>query len=292
MANTISYPTSAVKSSDLILGTSIPDPNTNNDPKTVNFPVSDVIALVPDIPFTSLTTTGTSGVATLVSGVLNIPNYTTSGGGGVASVGLAAPSAFIVSNSPVTGVGTLTLTGAGLTTEYIDGTGALQTFPSIPAAQFTSLTTTGASGDTATLVSGVLNIPTSVIPFTGLTTYGSAGSAFLSPEGILNIPTPNLPQTITLTTNGTSGASTLVGGVLNVPNYTTSGSGVTSITAGTNIEISPTSGNVIVSAPDSVENSADVWPSAPKVTQIVTMSQAEYDQGGALNSNWLVIIVQ
>lgn len=40
---------------------------------------SGTIALLTDIPsatFTSLTTTGTSGVATLTSGVLNIPNYT------------------------------------------------------------------------------------------------------------------------------------------------------------------------------------------------------------------------
>lgn len=54
-------------------------------------------------------------------------------GGTVTSVGLAAPSAFVVTNSPVTSNGTLTLTGAGATTDYIDGTGALQAFPSIPS---------------------------------------------------------------------------------------------------------------------------------------------------------------
>lgn len=56
----------------------------------------------------------------------------TGGGGSVTSVGLAAPSAFTVTNSPVTSNGVLTLTGAGATTDYIDGTGALQEFPSIP----------------------------------------------------------------------------------------------------------------------------------------------------------------
>ena len=50
----------------------------------------------------------------------------------VESVGLAMPSAFTVSNSPVTSTGTLTVTGAGATSQYIDGTGALQTFPTIP----------------------------------------------------------------------------------------------------------------------------------------------------------------
>ena len=51
----------------------------------------------PAIPFTSLTTTGTTGVATLVSGVLNIPNYGTasgtvtsvSGGNGITVTGSA-----------------------------------------------------------------------------------------------------------------------------------------------------------------------------------------------------------
>jgi hypothetical protein len=55
------------------------------------------------------------------------------GGGSVTSVGLAAPSAFTVTNSPVTSNGTLTLAGAGATTDYIDGTGTLQAFPSIPS---------------------------------------------------------------------------------------------------------------------------------------------------------------
>ena len=49
--------------------------------------------------------------------------------GTVTSVGLSMPSAFTVTNSPVTGAGTLTVTGAGSTLQYIDGTGALQTFP-------------------------------------------------------------------------------------------------------------------------------------------------------------------
>ena len=49
--------------------------------------------------------------------------------GTVTSVGLSMPSAFTVTNSPVTGAGTLTVTGAGTTAQYIDGTGALQTLP-------------------------------------------------------------------------------------------------------------------------------------------------------------------
>lgn len=56
---------------------------------------------------------------------------TTYGTGTVTSVGLSMPSAFSVGSSPVTGSGTITITGSGSTTQYIDGTGALQTFPTI-----------------------------------------------------------------------------------------------------------------------------------------------------------------
>jgi trimeric autotransporter adhesin len=103
----------------------------------------------------TLTTTGSSGASTLVGATLNIPTYTLSGLGGVptsrqltingtaydlsadrswsvgtvTSVGLTMPSAFAVSSSPVTGSGTISVTGAGNATQYIRGDGALATFP-------------------------------------------------------------------------------------------------------------------------------------------------------------------
>jgi len=48
------------------------------------------------------------------------------GTGTVTSLGVSMPSAFTVSNSPVTSVGTIAITGAGTTSQYIDGTGSLQ----------------------------------------------------------------------------------------------------------------------------------------------------------------------
>ena len=50
------------------------------------------------------------------------------------------PSAFTVTNSPVTSSGTLTVTGAGTTSQYVDGTGALQTFPTNDNYQYWTLT--------------------------------------------------------------------------------------------------------------------------------------------------------
>ena len=75
------------------------------------------------------------------------------GGGGVSSVGLSMPSGFSVSGSPVTSSGTLAVTGNGDASEYIDGTGALQTFPTIPAAQVNS------DWDAVSGVAEILNKP-------------------------------------------------------------------------------------------------------------------------------------
>ncbi len=51
MANTRSYPSATAKSDDLILGTSMPAANSNDDPKTVNFSIGQINGLAnsPDI---------------------------------------------------------------------------------------------------------------------------------------------------------------------------------------------------------------------------------------------------
>ena len=53
------------------------------------------------------------------------------GGGTVTSVGLSMPSAFSVASSPVTTSGTIAVTGAGVTSQYVRGDGSLANFPSI-----------------------------------------------------------------------------------------------------------------------------------------------------------------
>lgn len=50
---------------------------------------------------------------------------------GLTSVGVSMPAAFSVANSPLTSNGTIAVTGAGTTLQYIDGTGALQNFPGL-----------------------------------------------------------------------------------------------------------------------------------------------------------------
>ena len=59
MANTRSYPSATAKSSDLILGTSMPLPNSNDDPRTVNFSIGQINGLAnsPDIATAKVTIT-------------------------------------------------------------------------------------------------------------------------------------------------------------------------------------------------------------------------------------------
>ena len=59
MANTRSYPSATPKSDDLILGTSMPAPNSNDDPRTVNFSIGQINGLAnsPDIATAKVTIT-------------------------------------------------------------------------------------------------------------------------------------------------------------------------------------------------------------------------------------------
>ena len=77
-----------------------------------------------------------SQATTSTNGYLSSTDWNTfnsKGSGTVTSVGLSMPSAFTVTSSPITTSGTIAITGAGTTAQYIDGTGALQTFPTIPS---------------------------------------------------------------------------------------------------------------------------------------------------------------
>jgi hypothetical protein len=108
--------------------------------------------------FQSLTTSGTSGAATLIGGVLNVPTYPD---GTVTSVGLTigtSGSDVNATGSPITGAGSITI---NIPIASAANTGKLSAadwiaFNGKQAAL--SLTTSGTSG-AATLVGTTLNIP-------------------------------------------------------------------------------------------------------------------------------------
>ena len=135
----------------------------------------------PAIPFTSLTTTGTSGAATLsAAGVLNIPDYATGSGSGtvtdfsaVVNGGVTDAISLRVFDSTTTP--RLELDFDGVAGQYINGLGVLTT-----SDFMTTLTTTGASGDAATYTAGTntLNIPTPVMAGTMTSTVFGLGKLF------------------------------------------------------------------------------------------------------------------
>ena len=136
--------------------------------------VGDTIVF-PDIDFTSLTTVGTSGAATLTSGVLNIPNYASGGGSGTVTTvsSTTAGDALDVAVTNPTTTPDVALTFAGASTDYINGEGNLTVFPAIPQGVVESLTTTGTSG-AATLAAGVLNVPNYVAGSGTVTSVGAS----------------------------------------------------------------------------------------------------------------------
>lgn len=73
---------------------------------------------------------GTNGQILQTDGAGNATWQNSAGGGGtVTSVGLSMPSAFSVASSPITGAGTIAVTGAGISSQYVRGDGTLANFP-------------------------------------------------------------------------------------------------------------------------------------------------------------------
>lgn len=160
----------------------------------------------------TLTTTGTSGAATLVSGTLNIPQYqgqltlTTTGTSGAATLIGNTLNIPQYSFSGVTSVtGTSPIASSGGTTPAISIADAVADGTTKGAAAFNASDFNSSSG--------VISIDY---------TNGQAASA--SAKGFLTASDWSAfsakQDAITLTTTGSSGAATFISNVLNVPQYT------------------------------------------------------------------------
>ena len=155
--------------------------------------------------FVSLSVNGNSSAATLISGVLNIPQYqraiaVSTGGSGAASL---IGANLNIPYDPVTlstngNSGLATLTGTSL---------------NIPEYQRAITVSTNNFG-AASLTGANLNIPYNPIT---LSTNGTTGDATLSASNNLNIPV--YQSNLTLATSTTSGAASISGGTLTIPNY-------------------------------------------------------------------------
>jgi hypothetical protein len=179
----------------------------------------------------TLTTVGTSGAATLISNVLNIPQYTDQFVGTVTSVGLSAPTGFSVSNSPVTSSGTLTLSfasGYSLPTNAVQANWTTAYNDSIISAAVTgtvnkTLTLNQQDGGTITASWTDIAPVTSVFGRLGdiVAQSGDYNTSQVTESGNLYFTNARARTAISLTTTGSSGAATYDSGtgVFNIPNY-------------------------------------------------------------------------
>lgn len=103
-------------------------------------PITSSVGTTPNIS-TSMSTNKLIGRSTAGTGImeeisigtglsLSAGTLSSANSGTVTSVGLTMPAAFTVSNSPITGAGTIAITGAGTASQYIRGDGTLATLPS------------------------------------------------------------------------------------------------------------------------------------------------------------------
>tara|TARA_R110002110_G_scaffold204681_2_gene416117 strand:- start:1450 stop:2751 length:1302 start_codon:yes stop_codon:yes gene_type:complete len=255
MAKISTYPTSLPTVNDILIGS-----EADNLDVTKNFLLGDIIALIPGGSLSvqslngltgvvtttgtggivvsksgsniaidgslagklqSVTTTGTTGSATLISGVLNIPVY--AGSGGVTDINSITGSVVLQGTSGIS----------------VNQVGSTITISNSPV--FASLTTTGLTGP-ATLVGGVLNIPdktnvSNINNVSGAVTMTGKGGLIVTEVGsIINFDATTVTGNVSqITTTGSSGAATLVSKVLNIPQYqraltvTTGGTGVASL---------------------------------------------------------------
>tara|TARA_B110000908_G_scaffold155850_1_gene194427 strand:- start:2384 stop:3685 length:1302 start_codon:yes stop_codon:yes gene_type:complete len=255
MAKISTYPTSLPTVNDILIGS-----EADNLDVTKNFLLGDIIALIPGGSLSvqslngltgvvtttgtggivvsksgsniaidgslagklqSVTTTGTTGSATLISGVLNIPVY--AGSGGVTDINSITGSVVLQGTS-------------GISVSQVGSTITISNSP-----VFASLTTTGLTGP-ATLVGGVLNIPdktnvSNINNVSGAVTMTGKGGLIVTEVGsIINFDATTVTGNVSqITTTGSSGAATLVSKVLNIPQYqraltvTTGGTGVASL---------------------------------------------------------------
>ena len=134
-----------------------------------------------DIIHGNLSGVGTRMVTADVNGQLSTQTIPSGGGGTVTSVGLSMPSAFTVASSPVTGSGTIAVTGAGTTAQYIKGDGSLGT----TVTKTSELTNDGDNGYTHFI--SVEDLPSNLVLYatnvaSGISTYTKAVSSLTDPD--------------------------------------------------------------------------------------------------------------
>jgi hypothetical protein len=340
MAIINSYPIGVPKTNDLLVGTSMPDVNTDADPITKNFPISNISTLIAaEIPQGVPGPAGADGAdgADGANGI-NGTNGADGADGAPGANGLngadGAPG--VNGSNGVDGQdGTQGPAGADGTSIEIQGT--KPTVADLPATGNTvgDLWIIDQTGGGATAGDGYV--------WTAENTWLNIGP-LRGPQGIQGVTGVNGTNGInglpgTNGTNGTNGADGAQGatgpagadgvdgvdGANGAPGATGAqgpqgiqgvkgdkgdqgdqgprgfqgatgatgpvgpAGGVNSVTAGTNIVVSPTAGDVVVSAPNAIVNTTDTF-GGPTVVNIVCLTSAQYPPV-TVDGNTLYVII-
>ena len=137
--------------------------------------------------------------------------------GTVTSIGITAPAAFTVTNSPVTTSGVIDIAANGTSAQYIKGDGTLGTLPTPTGGTVTNVSALTLNTSGTDLSSTVANPTTTPVITLSVPTASAVNRGVLSPTDWSTFNSKR--NAITLTTTGTSGAATLVGSTLNIPQY-------------------------------------------------------------------------
>ncbi len=254
MAIAQAYPISTPKTNDLLIGTSTPTANTDEDLKTVNFSVGSITSLIADeIPQGVAGPAGKDGApGTNGSNGTNGTNGTNGAQGAPGADGTSISILGTVANCAA-----LPTTGNTTGDLYI-----------LDAADGGCSYGAGVEGDGYVWTAG--NTWLNIGPLRG-------------PQGLQGVTgADGLPGvTGTPGTDGTPGATGPEGprGLQGVKGDTGPAGGVNTITAGNNITVDPITGlgNVTVSAPNAIVNTTDVGFTPPIVSYIVSLSQGQYN---------------
>ena len=264
------YPKKTPKSNDSVIGTSVPDPNTNDDPKTVNFPISGISTLIAaEIPQGPAGPAGANG-APGANGT-NGTNGTNGIDGQDGAQGVAGAD-----GTSINILGTVA-NCSGLPTSG-NTSGDLYVLDADDAGCSYGA---GTAGDGYVWTSG--NTWLNIGPLRG-------------PQGIQGVQGAQGPAGADGVdgTNGTNGAPGATGqqGPQGIQGPTGPSGGVTSVTAGSNISVTPLSiGDVTVSAPNAIVNTGDTFTSTPKVREIISLTSAEYAALQVINTTTLYVII-
>lgn len=242
---------------------------------------------------TSLTTSGSSGAATLISNTLNIPQYTAAGLGAVTSVG----TGYGLSGGPITSTGTVSADTATLfqkyTTTLAAGSGVSISGRTISATGGSG-TVTNVIGGTNISITGTSTIqPTVNITGTIATANGGTGTTATTSVNATPI-TYGSNNTITVPiATGVTGLGTGVATWAATPSSSNLASAITDET-GTGAAVFATKPTFVgtIHTPSAVAASAFDGSAGNYFTRTLTSSQTFTQSNFSTGQNFIVVLTQ